>query len=90
MNALLQHRGYVLLSAGHSIAVQNFNENVSVLIMLGMYSLLISVNLPVRATMLLFGVFIVLTMWLVMRWNARNMRERDWTRLIGEPRHPAP
>jgi len=23
MNALLQHRGYVLLSAGHSIAVQN-------------------------------------------------------------------
>ncbi|WP_297908890.1 lysophospholipid transporter LplT [Thiomonas sp.] len=90
MNALLQHRGYVLLSAGHSIAVQNFNENVSVLIMLGMYSLLISVNLPVRATMLLFGVFIVLTMWLVIRWNARNMRQRDWTRLIGEPRHPAP
>ena len=26
MNALLQHRGHVLLSAGHSIAVQNFNE----------------------------------------------------------------
>ena len=90
MNALLQHRGYVLLSAGHSIAVQNFNENLSVLAMLGMYSLLISVNLPVRATMLLFGVFIVLSMWLVMRWNARNMRQRDWTLLIGEPRHPAP
>ncbi|MEV8645997.1 hypothetical protein, partial [Mesorhizobium ciceri] len=34
MNALLQHRGHVLLSAGHSIAVQNFNENLSVLIML--------------------------------------------------------
>src|SRR5262249_4604817 len=27
MNALLQHRGHVLMSAGHSIAVQNFNEN---------------------------------------------------------------
>jgi MFS family permease len=90
MNALLQHRGYVLLSAGHSIAVQNFNENLSVLAMLGMYSLLIGINLPVRATMLLFGVFIVLTMWLVMRWNARNMRQRDWTQLIGEPRHPVP
>jgi len=25
MNALLQHRGHVLMSAGHSIAVQNFN-----------------------------------------------------------------
>src|SRR6266508_2376193 len=27
MNALLQHRGHVLMGAGHSIAVQNFNEN---------------------------------------------------------------
>ena len=27
MNALLQHRGHVLIGAGHSIAVQNFNEN---------------------------------------------------------------
>ena len=41
MNALLQHRGHVLLSAGHSIAVQNFNENLSVLGMLCLYSLLI-------------------------------------------------
>ena len=38
MNALLQHRGYVLLSAGHSIAVQNFNENLSILAMLGLVS----------------------------------------------------
>ncbi len=89
MNALLQHRGYVLLSAGHSIAVQNFNENLSVLAMLGMYSLLIGWNLSVRTTMLLFGAFIVLSMWLVMRWNAHNMRQRDWTQLIGEARHSA-
>ena len=87
MNALLQHRGYVLLSAGHSIAVQNFNENVSVLAMLAMYALLIWLDLPVRATIALFGVFLIASMWAVMRWNARNMRERDWTRLIGEPRH---
>ena len=89
MNALLQHRGYVLLSAGHSIAVQNFNENVSVLAMLGLYSLLISLDLSVRSTMMLFGVFMVGSMWLVMRWNAWNMRQRDWTQLIGESRHPA-
>ncbi len=87
MNALLQHRGYVLLSAGHSIAVQNFNENVSVLAMLAMYALLIRLDLPVRVTIALFGVFLIASMWAVMRWNARNMRERDWTRLIGEPRH---
>ncbi|HWI15690.1 MAG TPA: lysophospholipid transporter LplT, partial [Burkholderiales bacterium] len=28
MNALLQHRGHILMGAGHSIAVQNFNENL--------------------------------------------------------------
>ena len=34
MNAMLQHRGHVLMGAGHSIAVQNFNENIGVLVML--------------------------------------------------------
>ena len=34
MNALLQHRGMQVLSSGRSIAVQGFNENLSVLLML--------------------------------------------------------
>ena len=38
LNALLQHRGAVLLSAGRSIAVQGFNENLSVLAMLAAYA----------------------------------------------------
>ena len=38
MNALLQHRGHVLLSAGHSIAVQNFNEQLNILLMVAMYT----------------------------------------------------
>jgi MFS family permease len=46
MNALLQHRGHVLMSAGHSIAVQNFNENLNVLLMLGLYSLLVRFKAP--------------------------------------------
>ena len=36
MNALLQHRGHVLMGAGHSIAVQHFNENIGILIMVGL------------------------------------------------------
>ena len=48
MNALLQHRGHVLMGAGHSIAVQNFNENLSILIMTFLYFVLgwldVSVN----------------------------------------------
>ncbi|WP_298290376.1 lysophospholipid transporter LplT [Thiomonas sp.] len=87
MNALLQHRGYVLLSAGHSIAVQNFNENVSVLVMLSFYALLIRLNLPVPWVIALFGAFVTAAMGLVILWHRRNQRQRDWTQLIGEPRH---
>ncbi|MBP7659394.1 MAG: lysophospholipid transporter LplT, partial [Burkholderiaceae bacterium] len=47
MNALLQHRGHVLMSAGHSIAVQNFNENLNILLMLGLYALLISAKVHI-------------------------------------------
>jgi len=87
MNALLQHRGYVLLSAGHSIAVQNFNENVSVLLMLLFYALLIRLNLPAPWVIALFGMFVTASMFLVILWHRRNQRERDWTQLICEPRH---
>lgn len=38
MNALLQHRGHSLLTAGRSIAVQGFNENAGMLVMLAVYS----------------------------------------------------
>jgi MFS family permease len=38
MNALLQHRGHSLLTAGRSIAVQGFNENAGMLVMLVVYS----------------------------------------------------
>jgi hypothetical protein len=38
MNALLQHRGHQLLTAGRSIAVQGFNENAGMLVMLAVYS----------------------------------------------------
>lgn len=47
MNALLQHRGHRLLSAGQSIAVQNFNENASILAMLGAYALCLRAGVPI-------------------------------------------
>jgi len=87
MNALLQHRGYVLLSAGHSIAVQNFNENLNILLMLGLYSLLLHLELPVDAVIFLFGGFVALTMLMVIARHRRNQREYDSERLIGQSRH---
>ncbi|CCD29252.1 Major facilitator superfamily (MFS_1) transporter [Candidatus Glomeribacter gigasporarum BEG34] len=67
MNALLQHRGHVLLSAGHSIAVQNFNENLSILVMLCLYAILIGLNVPIQAIIVIFGALICTVMWRVMR-----------------------
>ena len=87
MNALLQHRGHVLLSAGHSIAVQNFNENLSVLAMLCLYALLIWLDVPISIVILLFGSFVCLIMILIMRWHSRNQAEYDSLHLIGEHKH---
>jgi LPLT family lysophospholipid transporter-like MFS transporter len=86
MNALLQHRGHVLLSAGHSIAVQNFNENLSILAMLGVYATLIWLNLRIEAIIVLFGLFVAGAMLSVMLKHRLNMRERDWTQDIGQHR----
>ncbi|MBS1170295.1 MAG: lplT [Burkholderiaceae bacterium] len=87
MNALLQHRGHVLLSAGHSIAVQNFNENLSILSMLVLYAAMISLNLSVNAVIVIFGLFVASMMLLVMRWHAANQRIKDSLALIGEHKH---
>ncbi|MBU3596566.1 lysophospholipid transporter LplT [Polynucleobacter sp. 86C-FISCH] len=87
MNALLQHRGHVLMSAGHSIAVQNFNENISVLMMLLIYSLLIWLDVPIQIVIIGFGVVVSLIMWLVIKRHARNQAEYDSMHLIGEHKH---
>jgi MFS family permease len=87
MNALLQHRGHVLLSAGHSIAVQNFNENLNILLMLGLYALMIRANFAINTIIVLFGVFVCLTMLLVIRLHKHNQRKEDSLYLIGMEKH---
>lgn len=88
MNALLQHRGHVLMSAGHSIAVQNFNENLSVLTMLVLYAFMVRMNLDVNTVIIIFGSFVAGIMFLIMRRHAANQREHDSLALIGEDKHP--
>ncbi len=60
LNALLQHRGFELLSAGRSIAVQGFNENAGVLVMLGVYALLLAWEVPVVALMSGLGMVVAI------------------------------
>jgi MFS family permease len=87
MNALLQHRGHVLLSAGHSIAVQNFNENLSVLVMLCLYAVLVWLDMPIQFVIVMFGSFVCLMMYFVMRRHQANQRAFDSVALIGEAHH---
>ena len=87
MNALLQYRGHILMGSGHSIAVQNFNENVSILVMLGVYALLISINLSIYTVIVLFGVFVAISMALVRQRHLNNVRSGPLPAIPSEAHH---
>ena len=67
MNALLQNRGYTLLTAGRSIAVQGFNENASVMTMLAIYAGLLALSCPLQWVMTVMGVSMALGILYLMR-----------------------
>ncbi len=83
MNALLQHRGYILMGAGHSIAVQNFNENLSILVMLSCYALLVLFDVHVYVVIVMFGLFVSAIMTVIRRWHLSNQSKKDSLHLIG-------
>ncbi len=73
MNALLQHRGRQVLSPGRSIAVQGFNENLSVLVLLGAYSAMLALQVCLLTIMILLALMLLLGMWPICRivWRKR-------------------
>lgn len=75
MNALLQHRGHVLLSAGHSIAVQNFNEQLNILVMVAVYSVMLSYQFSINFIIVSFGAYVAVLMAVIMLWNRDNHRK---------------
>jgi MFS family permease len=67
LNALLQHRGHLLMGAGHSIAIQNFNENIGILLLLGAYSFMVGHGVHIHWVIVTFGLFISAAMTLIWR-----------------------
>ena len=67
LNALLQHRGHLLMGAGHSIAIQNFNENIGILVLLGAYTIMVKEDLHIDTIVIIFGLFISLTMGIIYK-----------------------
>jgi LPLT family lysophospholipid transporter-like MFS transporter len=95
MNALLQHRGHHLVGAGRSIAVQNFNENTSILVMIALYSLLLNVGHSIYMVITAYGLFVAGTMMLVQMWfwRSRRRNREEVERLLAfaraeDPRKP--
>lgn len=68
LNALLQERGHETVGAGHAIAVQNLFENFAMVIMVGLYTLMVSAGMDVVASASLFGLVVFLTV-AVLAWQ---------------------
>jgi hypothetical protein len=92
MNALLQHRGHHLVGAGRSIAVQNFNENSSILVMIALYSMLLNKGYSIYFVIMAFGLFVAGTMAAVQFWYQYNRRKHraDVERLLAFARAEDP
>jgi len=72
MNALLQHRGHLLMGAGHSIAVQNFNENLSILLMNGAYAGMVKSGMNIDAIIITFGLIVSVSMFWLWRKHGHD------------------
>jgi hypothetical protein len=63
----------VLLTAGRSIAVQGFNENLSVLVMLAVYAVLLAMDAPIVVTLWLLGLFVAAAVGALMLREHRRV-----------------
>ncbi len=59
LNALLQERGHETIGAGNALAVQNFAENIAMLLFVGGYSLASAAGIPVTTSIFLFGLILI-------------------------------
>lgn len=60
LNALLQERGTESVGAGHAVAVQNLFENFAMLLLVGLYTAMASLGVPVVWSASLFGGVVLL------------------------------
>jgi MFS family permease len=76
MNALLQHRGHLLVNAGQAIAVQNFCENLSVMAMLGAYAAMRGFGVPLMLIIVTLGIFTSTAMAAIQSHRRRSTDRR--------------
>jgi MFS family permease len=67
LNALLQQRGIALMSPGRSVAAQGFNENISVLLALALYSFFLGLDISASELLCGLGGFVAALLFIVLR-----------------------
>ncbi|MDX8379039.1 MAG: lysophospholipid transporter LplT [Gallionella sp.] len=72
MNALLQHRGHLLMGAGSSIAVQNFNENLSIFAMLALYAVFEKLDMSIYIIITIFGLMLSTIMGILYKRHGHD------------------
>jgi LPLT family lysophospholipid transporter-like MFS transporter len=82
LNALLQERGHESVGTGRALAVQNFFENLAMLLMAGLYFAAIAAGMTPRAAVLVFGLLVLAGMLLIswgrLRKPAFTVRTAEW------------
>jgi MFS transporter, LPLT family, lysophospholipid transporter len=76
LNALLQKKGHESVGAGHAVAVQNGMENLSMLLMLGLYTGLSRTGISVQGLAAGFGGSLSAAMLCLWLYRAKKQRER--------------
>ena len=65
------------MGSGHSIAVQNFNENLSILLMLGAYAMMIDAGFSINTIVMVFGLFISVTMAFLTKKHGHDQDNKN-------------
>jgi len=62
--------------------VQNFNENIGILVMVGLYALMVRSGISVNNAVVIFGLFVASAMLLVIWRHRLNQKQSDSIHLI--------
>jgi MFS transporter, LPLT family, lysophospholipid transporter len=72
LNALLQEQGHRTIGAGNALAVQNFAENIAMLLFVGAYTLA-AATVPVKQTSAGFGLIMLLATGLLATFRLKRI-----------------
>ncbi len=72
LNALLQKRGHELVGVGHALAIQNFWDNLGMLLLVGLYMASSKAGMGVGGSVALFGAVILVGLTSLAVWRRRS------------------